>query len=125
MDPYELGKLIIMLGGMAGLYLKINQAARAAVGKGEAREITNDPLNVREVPEYMSRRECTIHHHNFETRLSSLELRFDRHITDIKTTTDSLRDDITELRDRMEDRFVTMSDELREISRAVGRLEGS
>lgn len=125
MDPLELGKFILMLGGMAGLYLKINQAVRSATGKGEPREIANDPLNVREAPEFMTRRECAIHHHNFESRLTSLEYRFDKHITDIKTTTDALRDDITELRDRVDDRLTKIDDSLREITRAVGRLEGS
>jgi hypothetical protein len=125
MDPLEIGKFILMLGALAGIYLKINQAVRSATGKGEPREIANDPLNVREAPEFMSRRECAIHHHSFDARLTNLENRFDRHITDIKTTTDGLREDITDLRDRVDDQFATVNDSLREITRAVGRLEGA
>lgn len=125
MDPLELGKLILMLGGMAGLYLKINQAARAAAGKGEPRELTNDPLNVREAPEYMTRRECSIHHINFENRLSSLEHRFNNHLSEIRQTTDDLKSDVADLRDRMDDKLSTMDETLREMSRSLGRLEGS
>ena len=125
MDPLELGKFILMLGGMAGIYLKINQAVRSATGKGEPREIANNPLNVREAPEFMTRRECSIHHINFENRLTSLEHRFNNHLAEIKTTTDDLKTDVQELRDRMDDKFETVSDSLREITRAVGRLEGS
>jgi hypothetical protein len=125
MDPLETGKLLILLAGMAGVYLKIHQAMRTMAGKGEGREITNDPLNVREAPEYVSRRECGMLHHGLENRLTHLELRFDRHISEVKTTTDALREDITGLSDRMDDKFATVSDTLREISRAVGRLEGS
>jgi hypothetical protein len=125
MDPLELGKLLILLAGLAGLYLKLNQALRQMVGKGEGREITNNPLNVREAPEFVTRRECGVMHLGFENRLTHLELRFDRHISDVKETTDALREDITDLRDRMDDKFATVSEDLKEISRAVGRLEGS
>jgi hypothetical protein len=125
MDALELGKFILMLAGLAGLYLKLNQAVRQMAGKGEGREITNDPLNVRAAPEFISRRECGIIHHGLENRIGHLELRFDKHIAEVKTTTDALRDDITDLRDRIDDKFATVSDGLREISRAVGRLEGS
>jgi len=125
MDPLEAGKLLILLAGLAGLYLKLNQAVRQMAGKGEGREITNDPLNVREATEYVTRRECGFLHHSFDSRLTHLEQRFDKHIGEVKTTTDALRDDITELRDRMDDKFSTISEELREIGRAVGRLEGT
>jgi hypothetical protein len=125
MDPLEAGKLLIMLAGLAGLYLKLNQAVRQMAGKGEGREITNNPLNVREAPEFITRRECGILHHGFESRLTHLEVRFDKHISDVKETTDAMREDLTEIRDRMDDKFSTVSEELREISRAVGRLEGS
>ncbi len=125
MDALELGKFILMLAGLAGLYLKMNQAMRQLTGKGEAQEITNDPLNVRKAPEYVSRRECNILHHGMESRLAHLEHRFDLHIAEVKTTTDALRGDVTELRDRMDDKFELVTDDLKEISRAIGRLEGS
>jgi hypothetical protein len=125
MDPLELGKFILMLAGLAGLYLKMNQAMRQLAGKGEAREIVNDPLHVKEAPEFVTRRECGVMHHGFDTRLTHLEIRFDKHISEVKTTTDALREDITDLRDRIDDKFQTVSDDLREISRSVGRLEGS
>ena len=125
MDPLETGKLILMLGGMAGIYLKVNQAVRSATGKGEPREILNDPLHVREVPEFMTRRECSIHHHNFEARLPNLEHRFHTHRTHTKTTTADTQTKMPEPRDRMDDRFITVNDSLRDITRAVGRLEGS
>ena len=125
MDPLEIGKFILMLGGMAGIYLKINQAVRSATGKGEPREIANNPLNVREAPEFMTRRECSIHHINFENRLTSLEHRFNNHLAEIKHTTDDLKSDVEELRDRMDDRMGRIDESLREITRAIGRLEGS
>lgn len=125
MDPLEAGKLLILLGGLAGIYLKMGQAMRTMAGKGEAREITNDPLNVREVPEYMSRREGGILLHALEMRLTHLEARFDKHIGEVQKTTDALRHDIESLRDRLDDKLSTMSEDIREISRAIGRLEGS
>lgn len=125
MDPLELGKLILLLGGMAGLYLKINQAVRSATGKGEPREIANNPLNVREAPEFITRRECALHHHNFENRLTSLEHRFNNHLSEIRETTDGLKSDVADLRDRMDDKLSTMDETLREMSRSLGRLEGS
>lgn len=125
MDHLETGKLLIMLAGLAGVYLKINQAMRAMTGKGEPREISNNPLKVQEVPEYMSRREGGILLHALELRLTHLEARFDKHIGEVHRTTEELRDDIESLRDRIDDKLGTMADDIREISRAIGRLEGS
>lgn len=121
MDPLETGKLIIMLAGLAGLYLKLNQAMRAMSGKGDAREISNDPLKVQETV-----RPATIHDvERVEKRVTKLEREVIEHKTETARYREKLSENITELRDRMDDRFITVSDDLKEIGRAVGRLEGS
>ena len=125
MDPVEIGKLIVPLAALAGFYLKIQSSIRSMAGKGDMREITNNPLNVREAPEFMTRRECSIHHVAFEHRLSSLEHRFDKHIQEAKATTDAIRDDLSDIRTALGDRMGHIDDSLREITRSVGRLEGS
>ena len=121
MDPLEAGKFILMLGGMAGLYLKINQAARAAAGKGEAREITNNPLNTQNVPRVATMDDVN----HVARRLTGLEMRIDAHISESRATTHDLQTSVTDLRDRMDDKLATMDETLREMSRSLGRLEGS
>lgn len=121
MDPLETGKFMLMLGGLAGLYLKINQAARAAAGKGEPREITNNPLPVQEASRPATMEDVRLVDH----RVSKLEHRLDAHITDSRKATDDLREDVGDLRDRIDDRMTRIDDALRELTRSVGRLEGS
>lgn len=122
-NPLDLGQLLILLGAAAAIYLKLRSALREMAGKGEAREIANDPLNVREAPEFVTRRECGILHHSLELRMTNLETRFERHSTDVKDTTDKLREDVADLSDRISDRFLNQAETLRAIERAVGRLE--
>ena len=121
MDPLEAGKFILMLGGMAGLYLKINQAARAAAGKGEAREITNNPLNTQNVPRVATMDDIN----HVSLRIMTLERRFESHMSEMQTTTVGISEDVSDLRDRMDDKLQSMDETLREMSRSLGRLEGS
>lgn len=121
MDPLEIGKLLLLLAGLAGVYVKINQAMRAMAGKGDAREISNDPLKVQETA-----RPATIHDvERVERRVTKVE----QDLTDQKAAAQKARekihDDLSEMRDRIDDKFGTLSEDIREITRAVGRLEGS
>jgi len=120
----EIGTLVLQLGAVAAVYAKLQSAMRQMAGKGEGREITNDPLNVRAAEEFVSRRECGIMHRGLEGRVARLETRFAEHIHEAKATTDKLRDDLSDIRDRMTDQFAVQHDTLRAIERAVGRLEG-
>lgn len=121
MDPLETGKLLILLAGLAGIYLKMHQAMRTLTGRGEAREISNDPLKVQETV-----RPATIHDvERVEKRVSQIE----RDLGDQKEAATAAREKIneqlTDMRDRMDDKLGIINDELRSIGRAVGRLEGS
>jgi DNA integrity scanning protein DisA with diadenylate cyclase activity len=121
MDPIETGKALVMLAGLAGLYLKVNQAVRAMAGKGEAREISNNPLNVQETS-----RPATIDDVNrVDQRVSKLERRIERHMQESTDQREDVRESITDLRDRMDDKFSLVTEDIKEISRAIGRLEGS
>lgn len=121
MDPLETGKLIILLGGIAGLYLKMNSAVRAMTGRGESREITNTPLHVQE----QSRPATLEDLGHLEDRVDKLE----REVMENQETThrsqEKILDEVAELRDRVDDRYDLVADKLSEIQRAVGRLEGS
>lgn len=120
MDPLEAGKLIILLGGIAGLYLKLNQAVRTMSGKGDAREITNNPLHVQK-----QSRPATLED---VKRLEGRVVRLEDDVHSMKDASvkarEKIHDELTEIRDRMDDKLGDLSDELREIGRAVGRLEG-
>jgi chromosome segregation ATPase len=121
MDPLETGKLLIMLAGLAGVYLKINQAVRAMSGKGEAREISNDPLKVQETI-----RPATIHDvERVERRVTKIERELGDQKEAAQAAREKINDQLTEMRDRIDDRFITVSEDLKELTRAVGRLEGS
>lgn len=121
MDPLQLGTLLLLLFGLAGGYLKINQAMRAMVGKGDAREISNDPLKVQETA-----RPATIHDvDRVERRVTKIERDLIDHKNDAQKAREKIHDDLSEMRDRIDDKMDTISDDIREITRAVGRLEGS
>lgn len=121
MDPLETGKLLITIAGLAGLYLKLNQAVRAMAGKGEPREISNDPLNVQETP-----RPATLDDvKRVERRVDRIEGEIRDSKKESQAWREKLSDDLTDLRDRLDDKTGVIHEELREISRAVGRLEGS
>jgi hypothetical protein len=121
MDYLETGKLLVMLAGLAGLYLKLNQAVRSMAGKGDAREISNNPLNVQETS-----RPATIEDVNrVDLRVSKLEKKIEKHMQDSTEQREDVRDSINDLRERMDDKFFQVSDDIKEISRAIGRLEGS
>lgn len=121
MDPLETGKLLIMLAGLAGLYLKLNQAMRSMAGKGDAREISNDPLKVQETV-----RPATL------DDVKRVERRVDRIEAEIKDARrnddqwrEKIRDDMTDLRDHLDDKISLANEKLSEIGRSLGRLEGS
>jgi hypothetical protein len=106
-DADLLWKLIAMSSVIGNAILIIRQV----LGKNDKREIVNDPLEVREHPEFVSRRECTILHHGFENRLLFLERRAETQQTEFKK-------DVSDLHDKMNAHHG-------EIMRALGRLEGS
>ena len=120
-DPVEIGKLLILLAALAGIYVKLQSAIRQAAGKGDAREITNNPLNV-----LAHSRPATMEDINHVAlRVLTLERRFESHMSEMQTTTAAIEDSVTDLRDRLDDKLGAMDSTLREMSRSLGRLEGS
>lgn len=98
------------LVAIAAIVVNLILLVKKLMGKGEARAILNDPLNVREHPEVMTRRECGLLNAQFEARLAVLERRFDTQQHDIKT-------ELSEIHGR-----ITANHS--ETMRAIGRLEG-
>lgn len=121
MDPLEAGKLILLLGGIAGVYLKLNQAVRTMNGKGEGREITNNPLHVQK----QSRPATLEDVKRLEARVARVEDDVQGMKADSLKAREKIHEEMTDFRDRMDDKLTDLSDDLREIGRAVGRLEGS
>lgn len=119
-DPMESGKLIVLLGGIAAVYLRINKAMREMVGKGEGREITNNPLHVQK----QSRPATLEDVKRIERRVDHLEGEMKEMMHDEERWREKMRDDMTDLRIHLDDKMTDISSELREIGRAVGRLEG-
>ena len=126
MDTLEVGKLIVLLGGMAGIYLKLQQAMRAMAGKGEGREITNNPLKIQEEPRHATHADLA----RVEKRMNHLERDIHEMKQDSLKAREKIHDEITDLRDRMDDKLETQSEiardqaaTLRAIERSLGRLE--
>jgi len=71
---------------------------------------TPQPFAVEEVEPPMSRRECLIKHDHFETRLATLERRFDSHLVEVKN-------DLASLHEKINEHHI-------DVMRAIGRLEG-
>lgn len=120
MDPYETGKTLVTIGGMAALYLKMQSAVRAMVGKGEAREITNNPLNTT----HQARAATMDDVNHVAHRVTLLERRIEEHMKETSLACHDNGEKVDDLRDRMDDKFDKLNDTLGEITRAVGRLEG-
>lgn len=127
MDPLEAGKLIILLGGLAALYLKINKAMREMTGKGELREISPNPLNVQEHHRHATMEDVEA----VQKRVARLEkhvLKVESNQVDIENKIDGMRDrlddKIDDLKESMSDNKDLVSEKLGEVLRAVGRLEG-
>lgn len=127
-DPLEIGKFIILLGALAGIYLKIQASLRQMAGKGEMREISPNPLPVTHAARQATMDDIL----HLERRLVSLENRFDSHMTTNAAQIERVRDDITELRDRVDDKMDAnaellhgYAETLRQIERAIGRLENA
>ena len=121
MDPLELGKILVPLAALAGIYLKLQTALRQMAGKGESREITNNPLNV-----LSQSRPATMEDINHVAlRVLTLERRFESHMSEMQTTTAAIEESVSDLRDRIDDKLGEMDSTLREMSRSLGRLEGS
>jgi Tfp pilus assembly protein PilN len=126
MDPLETGKLLILLAGLAGLYLKLHQALRAISGKGESREISNNPLKVQE-----EARAATVHDlQRMEKRISHIENEMRGMKQDSLKAREKIHDEISDLRDRIDDKLEAQADiirdqanTLRAIERSLGRLE--
>ncbi len=120
-DPMEAGKLIVMLGGIAAVYLRVNKAMREMVGKGEGREITNNPLHIQKTSRPATLEDVK----RLEARVVRLEDDVHGMKADSIKAREKIHDELTDIRDRLDDKFTDLGDELREIGRAVGRLEGS
>lgn len=120
MDPLEIGKLVVLLGGLAGIHLKLQSAMRQIAGKGDAREITNNPLNTQAISRSATMEDVDA----LARRVTKLEAQI---VVNAQIAQDSSRQTIAmigDLRDRIDDKLTTVSDRLLEVSRAVGRLEG-
>ena len=90
MDPVELGKILVPLAALAGIYLKLQTAIRQIAGKGDAREITNNPLNV-----LAQSRPATMEDINHVAlRVLTLERRFESHMSEMQTTTAAIEDSV-------------------------------
>jgi len=101
-----LWKIIAILAICGNLFV----IARKLFGKSEEYRLANNPLLVQEHQEYVSRRECSIHHQAFGLRLTTLEKRFNSYQSEIK-------EEIGDLHEKMNAHQA-------EIMRALGRLEG-
>lgn len=116
----EIGTLLLQLGAVAALYAKVQSAVRQMAGKGEQREITNDPLRTQDSPALATLRDVE--------RVEFRVVRLERELKDIGKENDVFRekmhDELREVRDRMGDQFQLLGETLRTIERSVGRLEG-
>ena len=121
MDAVEIGKLIVPLAALAGIYLKLQSAMRQMAGRGEGREITNLPLHVQETsrPATMADVEMVAR------RVTKLEQQLVVNANLSATSHEKLLAKLDDIRDRMDDKLCSVTDRLQEIGRAVGRLEGS
>ena len=120
-DPLSIGTLILGLAGLAAIYSKINSAIRQMAGKGEGREITNNPLNTLNHSRPATMEDVKI----IADRVAKLEKNQSINATAFQAATHENSTKIDDLRDRIDDKLENLTDKLGEISRAVGRLEGS
>lgn len=120
MDTVEAAKLLVPLAMLAGLYLKVNKAVRTMAGKGDAREISNDPLKVQETVRPATLEDVKA----IEKRVARLEKEFKEHTLEADRFRDKIYSEITDLKDRMTDQLLIQGETLRSIERSVGRLEG-
>ncbi len=123
MDPstIETGQLIAELGIAAGIYLKIRSAVREMAGKGETREITNNPLNVQAASRPATMEDVAA----VAERVTRVERQLVETAKHSQDASHENGEKIDDLRDRMDDKLTSLTDDIREITRAVGRLEGS
>ena len=127
MDPtaLEIGKLILTLAAVATAYAKIQSSIRGMAGKGEIREITNDPLHIQSRSRLATMEDVE----SVDKEVRSLEKRFDRHLDKLEANqaeiTASLSDLKNSLHDEMRDHQDRISDRLSVIDRSIGRLEGN
>lgn len=105
-DADLLWKIIALLAITGNVFLIIKKL----IGKPESQTIANSPLVVQEHQEFISRRECSLHHETFNARLVTLERRFELH-------QDGIKSEIADLHEKMNDHHG-------EVMRAIGRLEG-
>lgn len=119
-SPVEIGQTLLTLGAASALYFKIQSAVRQMAGKGDAREITNNPLITQDSPRPATLEDVQREAH----RITALERRLDAHISESRAANHDLQDSMTKLRDKIDVCMRDMNDELRELIRAVGRLEG-
>jgi hypothetical protein len=120
-NPFEVGQLLITLGALGGIYLKMQGALRAMVGKGEGREITNDPLRTQDTPAPATLRDIE----RIEARLSRLEDDMGTQQQGSAHWREKLSDELTDLREKVTDTALDQSERLAAIERSLGRLEGA
>lgn len=108
------------LAALAGIYLKLASAMRQMAGKGDAREITNNPLNTQNISRSATMEDVEA----VARRVTKLEEQIVCNARTAEDASHQLLQNIGELRDRIDDKLTTVSDRLSEITRAVGRLEG-
>jgi alpha/beta superfamily hydrolase len=121
MDPLETGKFIATLAALAGFYFKINSSLRTMAGKGDAREITNNPLNTQSISRPATMEDVQA----VARRVTKLEEQIVVNARNAENANHEMLGRLDELRDRLDDKLTTVAERLHEISRAVGRLEGS
>jgi hypothetical protein len=120
MDPVEIGKLLVPLAALAGIYMKLQSAMRQMAGKGDGREITNNPLIVQG-----SARPATMDDVDLlARRVTKLEEQIIANARHAEDSSHETLKTIYDLRDRIDDKLGTVAEKLQEIGRAVGRLEG-
>lgn len=83
---------------------------RDGVAAAQEIAVTPQPLEVRESQPMVSRRECMVVVEGFDSRLGSLERRFDAHLSEVRHEMAALNE-----------RIVANQNE---VLRAIGRLEG-
>lgn len=123
-NALEIGKFLLTLAALATAYAKIQSSIRSMNGKGEMREITNNPLNTQKVSRTATMEDVE----NVTKQVKTLERRFDKHLDGIETNQIEIEHKVDGLKDSMNDRFDDfrdrIDDKMEVLNRSIGRLEG-
>jgi hypothetical protein len=90
-------------------------------GKGTPQEITNNPLNTQTVSRNATMEDVKV----VSDRVAALERQSSKNLEACQSASHENGAKIDDLRDRIDDKLENLTDKISEISRAVGRLEGS